>query len=140
MRVKPSRNRSLLLFTVCLAAFLISVDTTIVNVTLPTLVRRLHATIADLQWIVDAYSLAFAALVLPAGSFSDRVGRKGTLLAGLGVFAAASLAGAACTSAGALIAPRPVIGIGAAMILPSPLSLLTNLFTVRSERARAICL
>jgi len=138
MRVKPSRNRSLLLFTLCLAAFLISVDTTIVNVTLPTLVRRLHATIADLQWIVDAYSLAFAALVLAAGSFSDRVGRKGTLLAGLGVFAAASLAGAACTSAGALIAARAVMGIGAAMIFPSTLSLVTNVFTVRAERARAI--
>src|SRR5258707_14433692 len=136
--MEQSRKPNLILFTLCLAAFLISLDTTIVNVTLPTLVRRLHATIADLQWIVDAYSLAFAALVLAAGSFSDRVGRKGTLLAGLGVFAAASLAGAACTSAGALIAARAVMGIGAAMIFPSTLSLLTNVFTVRAERARAI--
>ena len=72
---------------------MISVDVTIVNVALPTLVRSLGATTTQLEWVVDAYSLVFAALVLAAGSLSDRQGRKGMLLAGLGVFAASSLAG-----------------------------------------------
>ncbi len=79
-----------------LAAFIISVDVTIVNVALPTLVRRVGASTTELQWVVDAYSLVFAALVLAAGSLSDRQGRKGTLLVGLAVFAAGSFAGAAC--------------------------------------------
>jgi MFS family permease len=137
--MRGTRNRALVLGTLCLAAFLISVDTTIVNVALPTLVRRLHATTSDLQWIVDAYSLAFAALILAAGSFSDRVGRKGTRLAGLGVFAVASAAGALCEGAGQLIAARAVMGIGAALIFPSTLSLLANVFTGRAERARSAC-
>src|ERR1700746_1523663 len=88
MRYKP-----IILLALCLAAFTISVDVTIVNVALPTLVRSLGATTTQLQWVVDAYSLVFAALVLAAGSLRDRQGRKGTLLAGLGVFAAGSLAG-----------------------------------------------
>ena len=78
----------------CLAAFIISVDVTIVNVALPTLVARLGASTTQLQWIVDAYSLVFAALVLAAGSLSDRLGRKGVLLIGLAVFAMGSLTGA----------------------------------------------
>src|SRR6266436_979397 len=80
------RNKPLILVSLLLATFLINVDTTIVNVALPTLVRELHASNSQLQWVVDAYSLVFAALLLAAGSLSDRLGRKGFLLAGLAVF------------------------------------------------------
>src|SRR5919204_1088920 len=87
------RRRNVVLVTLCLAAFTINLDTTIVNVTLPTLVRDLNASTRQLQWIVDSYNLVFAALVLAAGSISDRVGRKGALLTGLGIFAAGSFLG-----------------------------------------------
>ena len=83
-------RKGLILFTLCLAALIINIDVTIVNVTLPSLVRELGATTTNLQWVVDAYTLVFAALILAAGSLSDRVGRKGVLLLGLGVFAAGS--------------------------------------------------
>ena len=132
------KHRGLVLAGLCLAAYIISLDITIVNVALPTLVRQLDATTTDLQWVVDAYNLAFAALVLVAGSLSDRLGRKGMLLAGLGVFGAASLAGSLAGSTGGLVAARAVMGLGAAMIFPSTLSLLTNIFTARRERAVAI--
>src|SRR5919198_6751927 len=106
-------NKPLILSSLLLAAFVINLDTTIVNVALPTLVRELHASNAQLQWIVDAFSLLFAASVLAAGSLSDRFGRKGMLLAGLTVFGLASLAGGLTGSAGALIAARAVMGVGA---------------------------
>src|SRR6476659_1055369 len=96
-----SRRRMLVLATVCLAAFAINLDTTIVNVALPDLARQLHASTKDLQWIVDGYNLAFAALVLTAGSLGDRFGRRSALLTGLRTFAAASGGGALMTSAGA---------------------------------------
>jgi hypothetical protein len=103
-----ARRRMAIVLALCLSAFLISVDVTIVNVALPTLVRSLGATTTQLQWVVDAYSLVFAALVLAAGSLSDRQGRKGMLLAGLGVFAAGSLAGALAGTTSELIAARAV--------------------------------
>ena len=83
------RGRGLILVTLCLAALIINLDTTIVNVALPALVRQLAATTTGLQWVVDAYNLVFAALVLAAGGLSDRLGRKGVLLAGLAVFGTA---------------------------------------------------
>src|SRR5499425_419440 len=132
------RGRGLILVTLCLAALIVNLDTTIVNVALPALVRQTGATTTDLQWVVDAYNLVFAALVLAAGSLSDRLGRKGMLLAGLGVFGAASLAGAFAATTGQLIAARAVMGLGAAMMFPSTLSLLTNVFTERRARAGAI--
>jgi EmrB/QacA subfamily drug resistance transporter len=121
-----------------LAAFLVNLDTTLVNVALPALVRELHATTAQLQWVIDAYNLVFAALLLTFGSLSDRYGRKGMLLAGLTVVGAASLAGGFTTTASQLIAARAVMGAGAAMTFPATLSLISNLFTQRRERARAI--
>src|SRR5262249_15899322 len=96
------------------------------------------ATTAGLQWVVDAYNLVFAALILAAGSLGDRLGRKGMLLAGLGVFGAASLAGSFATTVGQLVAARAVMGLGAAMMFPATLSLLTNVFTGRRDRALAI--
>src|SRR5947209_1626426 len=132
------RSRPLILISLLLAAFAINLDTTIVNVALPTLVRELHASNSQLQWIVDAYNLVFAALLLAAGSLSDRVGRKGMLLAGLGVFGVASLAGGLTATPGQLIVARGFMGLGAAMIFPATLSLISNVFTERGERARAI--
>jgi EmrB/QacA subfamily drug resistance transporter len=131
-------SKPLILVSLLLSSFLINLDTTIVNVALPTLVRELHASTSQLQWIVDAYSLVFAALLLAAGSLSDRVGRKGMLLAGLGVLAAATFAGGLMTTPGQLIVARCVMGLGAAMIFPATLSLISNVFVERGERARAI--
>src|SRR6266568_1047340 len=105
-------KKPLILVSLLLATFLINVDTTIVNVALPTLVRELHASTAQLQWVVDAFNLLFAASVLAAGSLSDRLGRKGMLLAGLAVFGIASLAGALTNDPGQLIAARAVMGLG----------------------------
>jgi EmrB/QacA subfamily drug resistance transporter len=127
-----------ILAALCLAALVINIDVTIVNVALPSLVRELGATTTSLQWVVDAYTLVFAALILAAGSLSDRVGRKGMLLLGLGVFGAGSLAGSLATSSEQLIAARVVMGVGAAAIFPSTLSLISNVFTERKERAKAI--
>jgi EmrB/QacA subfamily drug resistance transporter len=132
------RNRPLILISLLLAAFAINLDTTIVNVALPTLVRELHASNSQLQWVVDAYNLVFAALLLMSGSLSDRLGRKGMLLSGLAVFGLASLAGGLTDSPGQLIAARSVMGLGAAMVFPATLSLISNVFTERTERARAI--
>ena len=132
------RGRGLALTALCLAAFIINLDTTIVNVALPTLVREIGATSTQLQWVVDAYNLVFAALVLVAGSLSDRYGRKGVLLVGLGMFGAASLAGALCSSADQLIVARAVMGLGAALIFPATLSLISNIFPERGDRAKAI--
>jgi EmrB/QacA subfamily drug resistance transporter len=131
-------RKPLILASLLLAAFVINLDTTIVNVALPTLVRQLHASNSQLQWVVDAFNLLFAGSVLAAGSLSDRFGRKGMLLAGLSVFGLASLAGGLTDSPGQLIAARAVMGVGAAMVFPSTLSLLSNVFTERRERALAI--
>ena len=131
-------NKTLVLVSLLLAAFAINLDTTIVNVALPAIVRELRASTTQLEWIVDAYNLMFAAFVLAAGNLGDRVGRKGVLLVGLAVFGLASLAGGLGTSPGELIAARAVMGLGAALIFPATLSLLTNVFTERGERARAI--
>src|SRR5919198_214527 len=128
-------NKPLVLVSLLLAAFVINLDTTIVNVALPTLVRELHASNSQLQWVVDAFNLLFAGSVLAFGSLSDRFGRKGMLLAGLSVFGLASLAGGLTDSAGALIAARSVMGVGAAMVFPSTLSLLTNVFAERRGRS-----
>jgi EmrB/QacA subfamily drug resistance transporter len=132
------RSKPLILLSLLLAAFAINLDTTIVNVALPTLVRDLHTSNSQLQWVLDAYNLVFAALLLASGSLSDRLGRKGMLLAGLGVFGLASLIGGFTTTPGALIVARCFMGLGAAMVFPATLSLISNVFVERTERARAI--
>ena len=128
----------MVLVALLLAAFLVNLDTTLVNVALPALVRELHATTTQLQWVVDSYNLVFAALLLTFGSLSDRFGRKGMLLAGLAVVGGASLAGGFTTDPAQLIAARSVMGLGAAMTFPATLSVMSNVFTGRGERARAI--
>ena len=135
---RPADRKTPILLALCLAALVINIDVTIVNVTLPSLVREIGATTTNLQWVVDAYTLVFAALILAAGSLSDRFGRKGVLLIGLAVFGTGSLAGSLATNANQLIAARAVMGIGAAAIFPATLSLIANVFTERTERAKAI--
>jgi EmrB/QacA subfamily drug resistance transporter len=121
----------------CLSLLIVGIDGTIVNVALPSLVRELGATSSDLQWIVDAYTLVFASFLLLAGSTGDRHGRKPALIAGLFIFGGGSLASAMAGSANGLIATRAIQGFGAAFIMPSTLSILTNVFPA-NERGRAI--
>ena len=128
----------LVLAAVCLAVFAINIDSTVVNVALPSLSRQLGAGTRDLQWIVDAYNLSFAALVLAAGSIGDRYGRRPALLVGLLGFAASSAAGALCTTPGALIATRFATGAFAALVFPTTLSVITNTFPDRAARAKAV--
>ncbi|HZA10263.1 MFS transporter [Mycobacterium sp.] len=126
------------LAVICLSVFVISVDATIVNVALPTLSRELDANTAQLQWIVDAYTLVMSGLMLSAGSLSDRYGRRGWLSSGLAVFAITSAIAAHANSADALIAARAAMGVGAAVIFPTTLGLITNIFTDPVPRAKAI--
>ncbi|MBL9149026.1 MAG: DHA2 family efflux MFS transporter permease subunit [Phycisphaerae bacterium] len=126
---------------VCLAVVVIVMDGSIVNVALPTLARSLDgASNSRLQWVVDAYILAFAALLLPAGSASDRFGRKRVLLVGLATFAIVSIGAARATTVEALIAWRAFMGLGAAMIFPSTLAILTDDFPEPSLRRIAIAI
>lgn len=124
----------------CLSLLVVVVDGSIVNVALPTLVRNLHASTSALQWVVDAYTLAVAGLLLTLGSLGDRIGRHRTLAGGLVLFALGSALAALSTSPGELIACRVVMGIGAAAVMPATLSILTNVFTVPAERAKAIAM
>ncbi len=128
------------LAVLCLSLLVVVVDNTIVNVAVPTLVRHLHASTTSLQWVVDAYTLAMAGLLLTLGSLGDRIGRHRTLAGGLLVFGLGSALAATSTSPGQLIAWRVLMGIGAAAIMPATLSILTNVFTDPGERARAIAL
>lgn len=116
----------------------ISLDNTILNVAIPSLVRSLNASTSQLQWIIDGYTLVFAGLLLTAGAMGDRFGRKGALQIGLVIFGFASMASGLAQSSNQLIVTRSMMGIGAALIMPSTLSLLTNIFHNPRERAKAI--
>ena len=133
-----ARRRWLILVVLCLSVFLVVVDNTIVNVALPTLNRHLGASITSLQWIVDAYSLAFAGLLLAGGGIGDRLGRKGTMQIGLLFFGVFSVAAAASHSTGALITSRALMGVAAAFIFPASLAILTSVFPDPSERQKAL--
>lgn len=125
------------LVVLSLSLVVIGLDNTILNVALPTLVRELSATQSDLQWMIDSYVLIFAGLLLTMGSFGDRFGRKRALLIGLVIFGVASFGSSMATSATQLIAGRAVMGIGAALIMPSTLSIITTIFTGK-ELGKAI--
>ncbi|MGQ0629500.1 MAG: MFS transporter [Sporichthyaceae bacterium] len=131
-------NRWAVLLVCCLGAFTVNVATMIVNILLPSLTRDLDASTRDLLWIVDAFNLVFAALVLACGSLSDRFGRKGALVAGLSIYLVASLLSAYANSANELILWRAVAGLGAAVVFPTTLSIISNVFPERGERAKAI--
>jgi EmrB/QacA subfamily drug resistance transporter len=137
------RRRWLTLGVLCVSLFVIVLDNTILNVAIPTLARAkaehgLGATASQLQWIVDSYTLVFAGLLLTAGSLGDRFGRYRALSFGLAVFGTGSALSAFAGSAGMLIATRCLMGIGGAFIMPSTLSILTNVFTDPQERGKAI--
>jgi EmrB/QacA subfamily drug resistance transporter len=122
----------------CTTILVVNLDGTVLNVALPTLVRDLQATSSQLQWIVDAYALVLGGLVLAAGALADRVGRKWTFLAGLMAFAAGSTWAAFSGSVGMLIAARASMGIGAALMMPSTLAIITDVFRDGALRQRAI--
>src|ERR1700685_4199333 len=103
------------LIVVCVSALIVNLDNTILNVALPTLVRKLHATSSELQWIVDSYAMVFAGLLLVGGSLADRFERKRVFLVGLIVFAGGSIGAALSGSVGLLIVWRAVMGAGAAL-------------------------
>jgi EmrB/QacA subfamily drug resistance transporter len=126
------------LAVLCLSLLLVVIDSSIVNVALPTLSRSLHASTTSLQWITDAYTLAVAGLLLTLGSLGDRIGRHRLLAAGLAVFGVGSALAGMSGSAAELIGFRVLMGIGAAAIMPATLSILTNVFTNPVERAKAI--
>jgi EmrB/QacA subfamily drug resistance transporter len=126
-----------ILAVLCLSLLIVILGNTVLNVAIPTLIRVLGASDRQLQWMVDAYSLVFAGLLFTAGALGDRFGRKGALSMGLIVFGAGSLFAGVSGSSGGIIAGRAIMGLGAAFIMPSTLSILTNVFPPR-ERARAI--
>jgi EmrB/QacA subfamily drug resistance transporter len=127
----------------CLAVLIFSlsiigIDASILNVALPTLSRDLHADTAALQWMVDSYVLVFAGFLLTGGSLGDRLGRRGALVAGLVVFGSSSFAAAMASSWTQVAIARAAMGMGAALIMPATLSIITNVFREPRERARAI--
>ena len=138
MSGQQDRHRKLALAIVCLAALIINVDNTILNVALPTLVRDLHATSSQLQWIVDSYAMVFAGLLLVGGTLADRFGRKRFFLIGLTVFALGSIGAALSESVTTLIAFRAIMGAGAALTIPTSLAIINDIFRDPSQRARAI--
>jgi EmrB/QacA subfamily drug resistance transporter len=131
----PLRRRILLVL--CLSLLIVVIDNTILNTALPTLARVLHAGTSSLQWITDAYTLCFAALLIPAGALGDRFGRRRSLIAGLTVFALGSAAAAFASGTGELISARVVMGLGATFVMPATLSILNAVFPPK-ERAQAI--
>ena len=135
--VTRSAGRWLALLAIAASVLVVGLDLTVLNLALPSMAVSLHASTGDLQWIVDAYSLVLAALILPAGLLGDRYGRKRVLLIALVLFGASSLACAYASSTGELIAARAVLGIGAAAIFPLALSVLPVLFAPE-ERQRAV--
>jgi len=120
------------------SVFMVVVDNLIINVALPTLQRELDAGTSALQWIVDAYALVFACLLLAGGGIGDRLGRKRTMQIGLLIFAACSGVAAFASTSEQLIFWRGAMGIGAALVFPATLAIITNLFTDPIERAKAI--
>jgi EmrB/QacA subfamily drug resistance transporter len=130
-------RRRLILLVLCLSLLVVVIDNTILNTALPTLARVLHAGTGSLQWFSDAYTLCFAALLIPAGALGDRYGRRRSLLGGLAVFALGSAAAAFASGTGMLIGARVVMGLGAAFVMPATLSILNAVFPPK-ERPQAI--
>jgi len=126
------------LSVLCVTLLLISLDNTILNVALPSVVRALHTTSSQLQWIVDAYAVVFAGLLFTFGALGDRVGRKWVFMGGLFVFGAGSALAAWSATPDRLIVARAVMGVGAAALMPCTLSILTNVFTAERDRSMAI--
>ena len=134
----PSYRRWVTLSVLCVTLLLISLDNTVLNVALPTIVRRLGASSSQLQWVVDAYAVVFAGLLLSLGALGDRVGRKWVFIGGLVVFGGGSASAAWSASPDRLTMARAIMGVGAAALMPCTLSILTNVFTSERDRVKAI--
>jgi EmrB/QacA subfamily drug resistance transporter len=134
-----SRSRRMLILGICcMSLFIVGLDVTVVNVALPSIQRDLHASVSGLQWVIAAYSLVLASLLMLSGSTADRVGRRRTFQIGLALFTLGSLLCSLAPSLGALVAFRMIQAIGGSMLNPVAMSIITNTFTERTERARAI--
>ena len=136
--VKIHDRRWWALGVLCVSLLVITLDNTILNVAIPDLIRDLGATTSQMQWIIDGYTLVFAGLLLTLGSLGDRFGRKGALMVGMVIFGVGSILSGLAGGPTELIFTRASMGIGAALIMPATLSLLTNIFRDPRERARAI--
>lgn len=132
------RHRLLVLAICCTSLLIVSLDNTVLNVALPSMQRDLNASLAGLQWTIDAYTLVLAALLMLAGSTADRIGRKRVFMAGLVVFAIGSLLCSLAPNLESLVAFRMVQAVGGSMLNPVAMSIITNTFTDPRERARAI--
>ena len=130
----PDTNRWRAFTLLAVAYFMTIIDVTIVNVSLPTIGRDLHFSATSLQWVVTAYALTFGGFLLLGGRAADLLGRRRVLMAGLAVFTAASLACGLATGEAFLIGARAVQGLGAAVMLPSALSIVMNMFKEGAER------
>lgn len=128
----------LILAICCMSLFIVGLDNTIVNVALPAIRRDLNASVSGLQWIIDAYTVVLASLLMLAGSTGDRVGRRRTFQTGLALFTLGSLMCSLAPSLGWLIAARALQAVGGSMLNPVAMSIITNTFTEPRERARAI--
>jgi len=128
----------LVLAICCMSLFIVGLDVTVVNVALPSIQHQLHASVSGLQWVVAAYSLVLASLLMLSGSTADRVGRRRTFQVGLALFTLGSLLCSLAPSLGALVAFRMIQAIGGSMLNPVAMSIITNTFTDRAERAQAI--
>jgi EmrB/QacA subfamily drug resistance transporter len=128
----------LVLATCCMSLFIVGLDVTVVNVALPSIQHELHASVSGLQWVIAAYSLVIASLLMLAGSTADRVGRRRTFQVGLALFTLGSLLCSLAPTLPALVAFRMVQAIGGSMLNPVAMSIITNTFTERRERAQAI--
>ncbi|MFF9343857.1 MULTISPECIES: MFS transporter [unclassified Streptomyces] len=133
-----ARGRWTVLAVCCLSMFLVGLDTTVVNVGLPSIGRDLGVDTRGLEWVVDAYTLVLAALLISSGALADRFGRRRVFQCGLAVFGAASLLCALAPSAGVLVAARALQGAGASMLSPVALAIVVNAMPDPRERARAI--
>jgi EmrB/QacA subfamily drug resistance transporter len=132
------RRRGLILAICCMSLLIVGLDSTIVNVALPSLGRDLHAPVSGLQWTIDAYTLVLASLLMLAGSTGDRVGRRRTFQTGLITFTVGSLLCSLAPGLGWLVAFRMIQAVGGSMLNPVAMSIITNTFTEPAERARAI--
>jgi DHA2 family methylenomycin A resistance protein-like MFS transporter len=131
-------GRRLILVVMCAGLFLVQLDVSIVNVALPSIRAELHPTAAGLQWVVDGYAIALASLMLAGGTVGDLYGHRRVVLAGLALFGLASLAAGAAPTNAVLVAARVAQGVGAALLLPGTLAVITQTFDEPRERARAI--
>src|SRR5215470_514203 len=138
MQSLATRRGKLILALVCLAGFLDFIDTTIVNIALPSIRHHLHFSVANLQWAVTGYLLTYGGFLLLGGRAADLAGRRKLLVAGTALFGVASLAGGLAGTAGVLVAARLVQGLGAAMMTPAALSILTTSFPAGRDRIKAI--